>query len=497
MHARPILPPLPSPDAVPTSEGHAPSHPLARVSVLFAEPLPATPESLAGWLEGLGLAELGFTVRNEQGVQLTSGRHTVHVLAGDGPMPREGLDLRQLPDLPLEAGYLTLATGVSPDGTGERLARDDGAPDPWAGDGRMRVLSLLVARLAHEGMAVVLHQAGALVKDSSTFARLLRSLSHPDYRPFAAWVDFSRGTGSRQLRLRGMESFGLPDPQLALEDWDTWETARAREALSFAAYRMVREHRTLSVDEILEVPLDVQPGSWPESFGGDTLRYRIRASEPPGLVLERISDVAEPFTRWARASAPGTPSPSSVGINTYQALFRHALEGTLPGGTVAEMAPPASRGLPPHVVLTRTRLGTSGFTLVTNGFGRVPQPGRMGDSGSAHVELAAWMDSHGPERTLVLSTLGALMQSKEDAWAQGDIAVLSEPLLGLRHFLLAPGPVVPLPPGSPVNLLWVIPLHADEFEKVRRAGPLSWANRLLKDPSRRAELRQRWSLGVH
>ncbi|WP_223759912.1 hypothetical protein [Myxococcus sp. RHSTA-1-4] len=485
---------------MPTSKGPtglASARPQARVSVLFAESLPATPESLAGWLEGLGLAELGFTVRNEQGVQLTSGRHTVHVLLGTGPMPREGLDLRQLPNLPREAGYLTLATGVSPGGEGERLARDESNPDPWAGDGWMRVLSMLVARLAHEGMAVVLHQAGSLVKDSSTFARLLRSLSHPDYRPFTAWVDVSRGAGSRQLRLRGMESFGLPDLQLAPEEWDTWETTRAREALYFAAYRMVRENRMLAVGEILEVPLGVQPGSWPESFDGDMVSYRVRASEHSSLVLERISDAAEPFTRWARASAPGKPSPSSVGLNTYQALFRHALEGALPGDTVAEMAPPASQGLPPHVVLIRTRLGTSGFTLVTNGFGRVPQPGGTRDSGSAHVELAAWMDSHGPERAMALSALGALMQSKEDAWAQGDIAVLSEPLLGLRHFLLAPGPVVPVPPGSPVNLLWVIPLHADEFEKVRRAGPLLWAHRLLKDPSRRTELRQRWSLGVH
>lgn len=455
-----------------------------QASVLFAEPLPETPEALAGWLEALGLAELGFRVAwNEQGLQLTRGPHTVQALPCRGPMPREGLDLRQLPDLPREAGFLSLASNAPLAGA-----------DPWAEDGPMRALSTVVARLAHEGTAVVLHQAGSLVKDSRTFARLLQGLPHPDYRPFLAWVDFTRRPGSRHLRLRGMESFGLPDLLLAPEEWDTWETTRAREALFFAAHRMVRENRPLSEDDVLEVPLDVQPGSWPMRAAGDTLSYRVRVGEPSGLVLERISDAAEPFNRWARASAPGRPSPSSVGLNTYQALLRHALEGALPGDTLAEMAPPSSQGLPAHLVLIRTRMGTDGFTLVTNGFGRVAQP-----SGT-HVELAAWMDSHSPERALALSALGALMQSAEasqQAWEQGDIAVTSEPLLGLRHFVLARGPVVPMPPGSPVNLLWVIPLHADEFARVRRAGPLPWAQQLLKDPSRRAELRQRWSLGVH
>jgi hypothetical protein len=483
---------------LPTSSPDAISSPEVQASVLFAEPLPATPEALAGWLEGLDLAELGFTVGVDQGVLLTSGRNTVRVLPGLGPMPRERLDLRQLPELPREAGYLSLASAVSPSGSEERMARGDACPDPWGEDGLMRVLSILVARLAHEGTAVVLHQAGSLVKDSGTFARLLRNLPHPDYRPFAAWVDCTRRPGSHQFQLRGMEGFGLPDLRFAPEEWDTWETTRAREALYFAAYRMVRENRRLSEGDVLEVPLDVQPGSWPEPFGGDTLSYRVRVDESASLVLERISDAAEPFNRWARASAPNRPSPSSVGVNTYRALFRHALGGTLPGDTVAEMAPPASQGLPAHVVLVRTRLNLDGFTLITNGFGRVPQPG--GDPGPTHVELAAWMDSHSPQRALALSALGALMQSNEGgqpAWSHGDIAVLSEPLLGLRHFVLAPGPSVPLPPGSPVNLLWVIPLHADEFEKVRRAGPLTWANQLMKDPSRRQELRRRWSLGVH
>jgi hypothetical protein len=489
-----------SPDTLPTAEspqGLAALRPLAQASVLFAQPLPTTPEGLAGWLEGLELAELGFTVGVGQEVQLTNGRNTVRVLPGIGPMPREELELRQLPELPHEASYLSLASDLSPGGSEERLARGEAYPDPWAEDGPMRVLSMLVARLAHEGTAVVLHQAGSLVKDSKTFTRLLQSLPHPDYRPFAAWVDFTRRPGSHQFQLRGLKSFGLPDLQLVPEELDTWETSRAREALYFAAYRMVRDNRLLSEGELLHVPLDVQPGSWPEPFEGDTLSYRVRAGEPSSLALERISDAAEPFTRWARASAPGKPSPSSVGINTYQALFRHALEGNLQGDTVAEMAPPAAQGLPAHVVLVRTRPGLGGFTFVTNGFGRAPRPG---SSGARHVELAAWMDSYSPQRALALSALGSLMQSSaggQPTWEQGDIAVLSEPLLGLRHFVLAPGPAVPLPPGSPVNLLWVIPLHVDEFEKVRRAGPLLWARQLLKDPSRRTELQRRWSLGVH
>ncbi|HSP78988.1 MAG TPA: hypothetical protein VLQ93_10690, partial [Myxococcaceae bacterium] len=286
-----------SPDALPTSEGPlglAAPRPLAQASVLFAQPLPTTPEALAGWLEGLNLAELGFSVSVGQDVQLTNGRNTVRVLPGIGPMPREELDLRQLPELPREAGYLSLASDVSPEGSKERLARGEAYPDPWAEDGLMRVLSMLVARLAHEGTAVVLHQAGSFVKDSRTFARLLRSLHHPDYRPFSAWISLTRRPRSRQLQLRGLESFGLPDLRLALEEWDTWETTRAREALYFAAYRMVHDNRLLSEGELLQVPLDMQPSPWPEPFGGDTLNYRVRADEPSSLVLERISDAAEP-----------------------------------------------------------------------------------------------------------------------------------------------------------------------------------------------------------
>ncbi len=502
MHAPSSPLQIASPDTLSTSEGPlglAAPRPLLQASVLFSQPLPTTPEALAGWFEGLGLPELGFSVGVGQEVQLTNGRNTLRAFPGLGPMARGAMDLRKLQELPREAGYLSIASDLAPGVSEEQLTRGDAYPDPWAEDGSMRVLSMLVARLAREGIAVVLHQAGSLVKDSMTFARLLQSLPHPDYRPFAAWVDFTRRPGSHQFQLRGLRSFGLPDLQLSPEELDTWETSRAREALYFAAYRMVRDNRLLSEGELLQVPLDVQPGSWPEPFGGDTLSYRVRAGEPSCLVLERISDASEPFSRWARASAPDKPSPSSVGINTYQALFRHALEGALPGDHVAEMAPPASQGLPAHVVLVRTRPGQGGYTLVTNGFGREPRPG--GGSGSRHVELAALMDAHSPQRALALSALGSLMQAnaggQSAAWAQGDIAVLSEPLLGLRHFVLAPGPSVPLPPGSPVNLLWVIPLLADEFEKVRRAGPLPWARQLLKDPSRRTELQRRWSLGVH
>lgn len=492
-----------SPDAIPIAEGPAglsPPRPLAHASVLFAEPLPGLAEAPGAWLSRLGLAELGFTVEVGQEVRLTNGRHTVRVFRGNGPLPREGLDLRQFPNLPREGCYLTLASGISPRQGEEQSMRGGARPDPWAEDGVMRVFSLLVSRLALNGTAVVLHQAGSLVKDARIFARLLRELAHPDYRPFRAWVDLSRRQGSRYLQLRGLESFGLPDLQLAPEEWDTWETSRGREALYFAAYRMVRENRPLSADEVLEVPLGVQPGSWPEPFGGDTMSYRVRAGEPSSLMLERLSDAAEPFTRWARASAPGKPFSSSVGVNTYQALFRHALEGALPGDTIAQIAPPASQALPPHEVLVRTRLGQSGFTVVTNGFGRVPQASGKRDSSATHEELAAWMDSHSPERALALSALGTLKQSNEGsqpAWAPGDIAVVSDPLLGLRHFVIAQGPAVPLPPGSPVNLLWVIPLLAAEFEMVRRAGPLHWANQLLKDPSRRTELVQRWSLGAN
>lgn len=472
----------------------------AHVSVLFARPVPTTPEALAVWLEALGLTGLGFTTRVEQGVQLTHGRHTVRVLAGQEPLPRADLDLRQFPDLPREAGFLSLASGGARPRGEERPGRGNASPDPWAEDGWMRVLSMLVARLAHEGTAVVLHQAGSLVKDSGTFARLLTNLTEPEYRPFAPWVDFARGPGNRAFRLRGLGSFGLPDLRLATESVDAWETERAREALYLAAYRMVRENRSLSVGEVLDVPLDVQPGSWPMPLAGDTLSYRVRAGGDSTLELERLTDAAEPFLRWARASAPDRRAPSSVAANTYQALFRYALDGTLPGRTVAEMAPPASQGLTAHRVLVRARPGADGFTLVTNGFGRVPRPGGASRSGSVHAELAAWMDSHSPERALALSALGALAQSHEDgqaSWAPGDIAVLAEPLLGMRHFVLGPGPVVPLPPGSPVNLHWVIPLRADEFERVRKEGPLRWAHQLLKDPSRQPELRRRWSLGVH
>jgi hypothetical protein len=187
-----------------------------------------------------------------------------------------------------------------------------------------------------------------------------------------------------------------------------------------------------------------------------------------------------------------------VAPNSYQALFVHGLEGVLPGELLAELSPPDREGLPPHRVMVRTRDAAEGYVLITNGFGRVPQPGGDVEVGNVHQELAAWMDSHDPQKAAALSTLGLLMHvhsGGEEAWKAGDTLVLPEPLLGLRHFVLAKGPAVPLPPGATVQVLWVIPVSGAEYAQVRGAGG-AWAESLLANPERHAELRRRWTLGM-
>ncbi|HZI15644.1 MAG TPA: hypothetical protein VE153_35050 [Myxococcus sp.] len=472
---------------------------LAYASVLLPEPPPSTPSALAAWLKELGVEARGFTVSAGRDVVVSGGGHDLRVEAAPGRFPRELLDPRYARGLSDEAGFVSVSCGLPEMNLGERLMRGPGYPDPWAPDGKLRVLSRLMDVLARAGTSVVLHRAGTRVVDSQRFVRMLGNLEDPECRPFPAWLDCCRVDDGRIMRTYGMDAFGLPDLWLKLDaPEDPWHIQRAAEAVQFPAYIMMRENRLLADGERVEVPVGLLPGAWPSRLDGDRDAFVVRAGGTAWM-LERVPGGPDAFARWARASAPRRADPSHVAPNSYQALFVHGLERVLPGELLAELSPPDQEGLPPHRVLVRTRDAAEGYVLITNGFGRVPQPGGDVDAGNVHQELAAWMDSHDPQKASALSTLGLLMHvhsGGDEAWKAGDTLVLPEPLLGLRHFVLARGPEVHLPPGSPVQVLWVIPVSGAEYAQVRGAAG-AWAEPLLGNPERHAELRRRWTLGMN
>lgn len=122
------------------------------------------------------------------------------------------------------------------------------------------------------------------------------------------------------------------------------------------------------------------------------------------------------------------------------------------------------------------------FTLVTVGLSDAPLTAPEGEKIRQELLFCAW-DEDLDDRlySLLLSTAQVLRESGETANA-GDLIDLDEPLSNrgdLRHVFLYPPTYHPdeietVPGGSPeddVEILWLIPVTAEEVRKIREEGP--------------------------
>lgn len=367
----------------------------------------------------------------------------------------------------------------------------------WGEEGLLRALSRVSAVLCRLGAAVVLPQAQRAVRESAAFLRLLGDLTDPTCVPFAAWIDWRLTPDKSALRSAGMELLGLPDIQVRLGGGPgTWAWERGQEALLYLCHRMARTGQLPAPGTALEVPIGAQIGAYPlppQAPGLDGERYRL--GEREGVPeLQREEEAKDATERWDAACQGGAP----VGLNTYQALFRHSLPVSLPGELVAVFSPPdLPAEAPGHAVDVR-RDRKQGFWLVSNGLGRLQQPGGSAEEGSSRVELLAHVEQHSPALASLLSSLAEAVHGHgggAETWRPGDTLTLPDEVaaeVGVQHLLLAQGGEVSFTRGAPVSLILVVPLYQHEMERVQEERSAKWFGEPLSEPARTEELRRRW-----
>jgi hypothetical protein len=359
----------------------------------------------------------------------------------------------------------------------------------------------------------VLPQAWSLAS-AERARQLLVEPDNPDCRPFLGWLSWSVDPELRLYLSRGMVLHGLPDVAAPLDPEDRWSLARAREAVLFACQQMVWSNEPFAAGTVLEVPVGSRIGPHAmEHVEGDVERYRTVAVEPgpssleveirtgitlnPSSVkLELDGDPDGVRARWRKA-APGTGP--HVAFNTYRELFLLAVGERLSVSYETQLTPEPEPGGPPFEVDVLAADDGSGFFLVTNGLGRVPQPGGESESGTAHIEIVAAMTEHHPLIASMLATVGGQVHLHEgggDTYKAGDTVGMEVPEIDAAGFVLRDAGHVDIARGGPlVHLVELVPLSAAEYGRVRSYGSGPWLTE-LEDMSPQARS-ARWRLRFH
>jgi hypothetical protein len=134
----------------------------------------------------------------------------------------------------------TLSGGVPQFEREARALRGKNPADPWAADGKLRVLARLTAAFARLPSArfVARPVSGGLVPATAFLARC-GALDDPANRPMEAFLDFQADPGG--VRIHGLTLAGLPDLVVG--------AVEHAPALRAALRRMVDENRALAVGE--------------------------------------------------------------------------------------------------------------------------------------------------------------------------------------------------------------------------------------------------------
>ena len=504
------------------SAGEIASHARSRGSIVVLLDAPAE-----------ALVLLGKPFLGEQHLPLELGPRSAELWLGESVYPAGWIDGRRLPpDLAPSASFLAITVG----GGGElergfRAMIGGDAPDPWALEGEMRALIEVVRRLLAVGKAVVLPRAEGLAYGREEWLRLTETWADPRARPFRALVDAAIGKDQESMRTRGLELFGLPEVVTPLgapgpdalsgaiapaggfsppiTGPSPWLKERALEAVLFAAQRMVHQNRVLDDGEALVVPVGARIGAeLLEGDPGDANHYRAQV-EGPTLRLIPSAPVEDGAVAWQNQRAP-------IGLNTYSTLFERALAESTGALELATVVPervwPDHPPYTVHVLALPSAIG--GFLTVTNGVGRVPQPGAPPGDPEARIEIVAWSLQHGPAIAQVVAQIADcvhLAGAKQKSWPviggmnppAGAIAPLNAFTPGhrvilrtrrdLRAFLMRPAKPVTMGAGPSVVLYEAIPLEDAEVDGLGPSGLAALLEALAGDPAvarARAEL---WS----
>lgn len=461
------------------------------------------------------LVLLGRPALGEQHQSLELGPRTAELWLGESVYPAGWIDGRRLPaDLPPSAAFLAITMGGGAElERGFRAMIGGDAPDPWAPEGEMRALIEVVRRLLAVGKAVVLPRANGLAYGREEWLRLTEAWTDPRARPFRALVDAALGNDQESMQSRGLALFGLPEVVTPLSaPGNAWLKERALEAVLFAAQRMVHQNRVLDDGEELRVPVGARVGAelLPPDLD-DANHYRAQVD---GALLRLIpsSTIEDAAVSWERQRGP-------IGLNTYSTLFERALAESTGALELATVIPervwPDQPRYTVHVLALPSDVG--GFLTVTNGVGRIPQPGAAPNDPEARIEIVAWSPAHGPAIAEVVAQIadcvhlpakrrglaGAGAGAGAEASA-GAIAPLNAFAPGhrvvlrtrreLRAFMMRPAKPVSMGAGPKVVLYEAIPLEDAEVDGLGPAGLEALLASLDADPAvarARAELWRR------
>ncbi len=144
---------------------------------------------------------------------------------------------------------------------------------------------------------------------------------------------------------------------------------------------------------------------------------------------------------------------------------------------------------PAHKVVALKKIGREKSMMVlTAGLG-------LGQQVSSKVRIELWADTEaaGPGVAEVLTQLGTYIFSHGSQGGQSyQTIALEQPIHGLQYFDLRPGGEVDLASGLRVQLLKVVPLSADEFDKAQSDTGSQWLTGDAADPGAATKIRQRW-----
>jgi hypothetical protein len=306
----------------------------------------------------------------------------------------------------------------------------------------------------------------------------------PNHRPFTAWTALSVDPAHGTYASYGFGLHGWPDVATTVDPADRWQLERAREAILLACSKVVWSNQPLADDEVLEIPVG---GPRDDAMEVDVERYRVIAAER-GITLQRLGDPEGTRALWRAQGGPKLEFP------TYERLFFAAIADELRAVYETELqATPRSNG-PPFAV--EVLAAQHGYFLVTNGVGRIRQPGARGPE-SAHLEIVAATTRHHPLLAHVLRVVGESVHEHADTadavFKAGDTVGLEVEEIGAAGFVLRNTGAVELARGGPpVQLLELVPLTAREYDEVRRKGSGPWLAKLgPMDPRARAD---RWRM---
>lgn len=466
--------------------------------VLLLEDPPAVGDvGLRDWAQEWGLADKGVQVEfsAEGQARFRRGDFVATAYVGCEAFPKKHLLFFGASEqIDPGQGFIALSLG-KPGGLSK---------DVWGPRGYLRELSRLTLTLLEAAHAVVLPQSGAVVT-ADTFRRRLGDVEDLRARPMAAWVSTAVDPDLKLYATYGMVLHGLPDVEVPIVMGDDWKLDRAREALLFACQKMVFSQAPLPPKSTLAVPVGISVGAVEvEVDEGDVEVYRVEVLRDgrgglQRLVLVAVGDDMGTRALWRKASDPRAPNAELIGLNTYRELVRNQACAALKASMVSGLSPEGP-ALPTPFDLDVLRANDDGgFFMMTNGLGRTRQPGGHPESGTAHVELVAAMETHHTLLAGVLAQIGGQLHAhsgdEDHVYKAGDTIGFPVDELSTKGFVLRDAGRLQIAEGAPVHLLEVIPLTHDEYQQVRSLGSRAWLEAQgTMTPAKRAA---RWRLRLN